>query len=666
MNTHSSYLRNTVVGFAVALGILLPTAFGLAQTPPRPNPNLSSERYVTIDFNDVDINVFIKFISELTDTNFIIDDRVKGNVTIISPSRISIDEAFRVFESVLEVHGFTAVPSGKVTKIVPAPDARTRNIKTLLKKSTLSPEDRVITQIIPLTYADADEIKRLFTPLVSKNSVILSYPATNMLIVTDVQSNISRLISILEAIDITGIGHEISVVPILHSDATKMAQLLEAVFAPSRTKGKKGAAVKTLKFVPEERTNTIVMLASEVDTDRARRLIAMLDKEVPEGKEKIHVYYLENAQAEDLAKVLQALPTKAAPVGKTGKKTAPVVLETVKITADKATNALIIMAEKDDYMILEEVIKKLDIPRSMVFIESVIMEVNVEKDFSVGVEWAAFSEVGNQEGIAGAGFSGGEAGSQFVNTGAFLNNAQLPAGFSIGAFKDIISVNTPDGVKNFASLSAMVQAFSKDKDVHFLSTPQLLTTDNEEATIVVGKNVPFQTRSAAEAGLETYSSFEYRDVGITLKITPHVTQERMVQLDISEEISKLDEVATTSPDRPTTLKRTIETSVIVADQNTVVIGGLIDDSFTETEYKVPFLGDIPLLGWLFKSRSTGTEKSNLFIFLTPKVVANPAESSVILREKQEYMQEEKEQSIKLYRGRGRRGPRGRAPAEIPE
>jgi len=638
---------------------------GVAQTPGGSNRQLSTDRYVTIDFNDVDINVFIKFISELTDTNFIIDDRVKGNVTIISPSRISIDEAFRVFESVLEVHGFTTVPSGKVTKIVPAPDARTRNIKTLLKRNAQSPEDRVITQIIPLIYADADEIKRLFTPLVSKNSVILSYPATNMLIVTDVQSNISRLIRILDAIDITGIGHEISVVPIIHSDAIKMAQLLETVFAPARGKGKKGATQKTLKFVPEERTNTIVMLASEVDTERARRLVAMLDKEVPQGKEKIHVYYLENAQAEDLAKVLQALPTKA-PAGKPGKKQAPVVPESVKITADKATNSLIIMAERDDYLVLEEVVKKLDIPRSMVFIESVIMEVNVEKDFSIGVEWAAFGEIGNQEGIFGSGFSGGDAGSQFANTGDFLNNATLPAGFSIGAFKDIITVTTPDGVKNFASLSAMVQAFSKDKDVHFLSTPQLLTTDNEEATIVVGKNVPFQTRSAAEAGLETYQSFEYRDVGITLKITPHVTQERMVQLDISEEISKLDEVATTSPDRPTTLKRTIETSVIVADKNTVVIGGLIDDSFTQTEYKVPFLGDIPLLGWLFKSKSRGTERSNLFIFLTPKVVANPSESAAILREKQIYMQDQKEQSIKLYEGRGRRAPIGRAPAEIPE
>ncbi|CAB5124277.1 General secretion pathway protein D [Olavius algarvensis associated proteobacterium Delta 3] len=666
MNMQRSIFRRYTVLLAVALYLSFPVVSGVAQTPVGSDRNRSPDRYVTINLNDVDINVFIKFISELTDTNFIVDDRVKGNVTIISPSRISINEAFRVFESVLEVNGFTTVPSGKVTKIVPAPDARTKDIKTLLKRNAQSPEDRVVTQIIPLTYADADQIKRLFTPLVSKNSVILSYPATNMLIVTDVQSNISRLIRILDAIDITGIGHEISVVPIIYSDAAKMAQLLETVFAPSRGKGQKGAAVKTLKFVPEERTNTIVMLASEVDTERARRLIAMLDKEVPEGKEKIHVYYLENAQSEDLAKVLQALPTKA-PAGAPGKKAAPVVPESVKITADKATNSLIIMAEKDDYMVLEEVIRKLDIPRSMVFIESVIMEVNVEKDFSVGVEWAAFSEIGNQEGIFGTGFSGGDAGGQFANTGDFLNNATLPSGFSVGAFKDIISVTTPDGVKNFASLSAMVQAFSKDKDVHFLSTPQLLTTDNEEATIVVGKNVPFQTRSAAEAGIETYQSFEYRDVGITLKITPHVTQERMVQLDISEEISKVDELATTTPDRPTTLKRTIETSVIVADQNTVVIGGLIDDSFTETEYKVPFLGDIPLLGWLFKSRSTATEKSNLFIFLTPKVVANPSESAAILRDKQNYMDELRQGSIKLYEDNGRRTDApARRPAEIPD
>ena len=203
------------------------------------------------------------------------------------------------------------------------------------------------------------------------------------------------------------------------------------------------------------------------------------------------------------------------------------------------------------------------------------------------------------------------------------------------------------GIK-FPSIAAVVQAYKKDKDVHILATPQLLTTDNEEASINVGKNVPFQTRSAAETGIETYSSYEYRDVGITLKITPHISKERFVRLNIFEEITKLDELATTSPDRPTTLKRTIETTVIVNDKNTIVLGGLIDDSFSRTENKIPCLGDIPLLGWFFKSVSESREKTNLYVFLTPHVIENEEEAAAIYGNKKGVIDKEKAGSIKLY------------------
>ena len=199
-----------------------------------------------------------------------------------------------------------------------------------------------------------------------------------------------------------------------------------------------------------------------------------------------------------------------------------------------------------------------------------------------------------------------------------------------------------------ATIAAIVQAYKKDKDVHILSTPQILTTDNKEASIIVGKNVPFQTRSAAESAIETYSSFEYKDVGITLKITPQISKDRLVRLNIYQEVTKLDEFATTSNDRPTTLKRTIDTTVIVKDGNTVVIGGLIDDSFSETEYRVPCLGDIPGLGWLFRSKSRSSEKTNLFVFLTPRVLKNPEEARKINDEKQDQMDKIIEGEIKLY------------------
>lgn len=604
------------------------------QSPPAGN------RYVTIDFNNVDINVFIKFISELTGENFVVDQRVKGQVTIISPTKISVAEAFTVFESVLEVHGFTTVKSGEVTKIIPQPDARSKNIETMLKKEAKSPDDRIVTQLIRLRYADVEEIKRLFAPLISKSSVVLGYPPTNTLIVTDVYSNITRLMKILEAIDVEGMGQEISIVPLTFAEAANLTKILETVFrAPAAPKGGPGP---TLKIVADDRTNTVVVQASEVETIRIKSLIQMLDKEIPKGKERIHVYYLENANAEDLAATLQALPSEKSAKPE-GKKEAPVVSQNVKISADKATNSLIIMAEKEDYLVLEEIIKKLDIPRSMVYLESLIMEVNVGNDFAIGANWTIAGEASRdgRDAVYGASAKTGDSGFNIDSTG----QTSFPAGFAIGILGEGITV----GGITLPSISALINLVQDNKDVNILSTPQILTTDNEEATIIIGKNVPFQTRSAAETGVTTYQSFEYRDVAITLKITPQISKDRLVRLKISQELTKLDELAATfEKDRPTTLKRTIETTVIVEDGNTVVIGGLMDDQISISESKVPLLGDIPILGWLFKSKKRSYEKTNLYVFLTPRVVQHPSEAAEIYDIKKGEMDTIREGSIKMY------------------
>jgi len=610
---------------------------------------LNPSQPVSIDFNNVDINVLVKFISEMTGKNFVVDQRVKGKVTIISPSKISVAEAYRVFESVLEVHGYTTVQAGKIIKIVPAPDARSKNIETRLREESSVAEDKVVTQLIPLKYANPSEVKKLLSPLVSKSSVILDYPPTNMLIVTDVYSNIKRLQKIVATIDIMGIGQELSILPLNHANAKDLVKILQSVFTARKTKSKKAAVTDTINFVADDRTNTLIVLASKTNTHRIKELVDMLDKETPKGKEGIHVYYLENAVAEDLAKVLQELPTQKSAQGSSkDPKKAPLISSGVIIKADKATNSLIIMAEKEDYNFLETIIKKLDIPRSMVYIECLIMEVNLDKDFNIGTEWTAAGETtyNGRQGAYGGGFSGQDPGySNIAGMGGGITGVgTFPPGLSLGVLGEFIEVG---GIK-FPSIAAVVQAYKKDKDVHILATPQLLTTDNEEASINVGKNVPFQTRSAAETGIETYSSYEYRDVGITLKITPHISKERFVRLTIFEEITKLDELATTSPDRPTTLKRTIETTVIVNDKNTIVLGGLIDDSFSRTENKIPCLGDIPLLGWFFKSVSESREKTNLFVFLTPHVIENEEEAAAIYGKKKGTLDEKKAGSIKMY------------------
>ena len=621
--------------------ILLTAPLSHAIEAKAPSQDRASGQFVSIDFNNVDIRVFIKFISELTEKNFVIDQRVKGKVTIVSPARISIKEAYKVFESVLEVHGYTAVKTGEVTKIVPAPDARSKSVETRLIEEAASPEDKIVTQLIPLKYASANEIKKLFAPMISKSSIILAYNPTNTLIVTDVYSNIKRLLRILDAIDVTGMGQELSVIPLEYADSTKFVKILSSVFKSQR-KPKPGDIGTQTKFVADERTNTIVVLASEIETLRIQRLIQLLDKETPRGKEKIRVYYLEHANAEELAKVLQELPTKKG--GAPDAKKVPFVSGKVKITSDNATNSLIIMGDTDDYQVLEEIIKKLDVPRAMVYIESLIMEVNVEKDFNLGVEWQAAgkTKIDNKDAAIGGAF---KQESSLLPT-APVSTLPFTTGFSLGVFSEAVTI----GNITFPNLAAIVNAFQKDKDVHILSTPQVLTTDNEEATITVGRNVPFQTRSAVTEGgeVDTYSYYEYKDVGITLQITPQISKDRMVRLNIYQEVTKLDEFATTSADRPATLKRTIETTVIVKDTNTVVIGGLIDDSLSETEYKVPCLGDIPLLGYLFKGASRAGDKTNLFVFLTPHVIKSPVEAEDILGEKEKYMDEIEEGKIKMY------------------
>ena len=631
-STHAivKYILVFIMSFAV-LALAFPSGRVLAQETETKSP----EQFVSIDFNNVDINVFIKFMSELTGTNFVVDQRVKGKVTIISPSKISLKEAFKVFESVLEVHGYTTVQSGEVVKIIPSPDARSKSIETKLREESSTPRDRVVTQLIPLKYANPVEIKRLFTPMVSKSSVILAYPPTNTLIVTDVYSNIKRLIRILKEIDITGIGQEISVILLEYSDAAKMVTLLNTVFKPTRPKGKR-AEEKTLTMVADERTNTLVLLASEIDTLRIRRLIAMIDKEAPRGKGKIHVYYCKNATAEELAKVLQEVPSDKA--GAPKGKSAPVVTGQVRISADKATNSLIIMADKEDYLVLEEVIKKLDIPRSMVYIEALIMEVDMEKSLDIGIDWSAFGKgsIGGKETVFGGGFRNGVS---------ILPDELLKGGLTLGLLTEPITI-AGVAVNN---ISAIVNAVKTDDDFRILSTPQVLTTDNEEARITVGENRPYQTRSTTDVSGGTFESFEYRDVGKILKITPHVTEGRLVRMQINLEVTAIDQTATllTSTTQPVTLKRTVDTTVIVRDNQTIVIGGLIDDVTTTSETKVPVLGDIPILGWLFRDRSESREKTNLYIFLTPRVIKNPGEADSVLQEKKGQMDSLRGGSFKI-------------------
>ena len=448
--------------------------------------------------------------------------------------------------------------------------------------------------------------------------------------------------SLARAIDVEGVGEEINVIPLEYASAGTLAKSLNTVFERRARAQKRSADAETVtKIVADERTNSLIVVSSEDDAAKIRKLVRLLDKEAPRGQGDIHVFYLQHANAEDLTKVLTSLPAEKSEEKNKGK--APLISKEVRIVADQATNSLVIMADPDDYMILEEVIQKLDIPRMMVFIEALIMEVNVNKDFNLGVEWEGVKTFTYDGKNAGA-FAGSSPGN-FDTISGVVGKGTLPQGFSMGVITDVIEIA---GVK-FPNLAAVVNAYQQDRDVHILSTPQLLTTDNEEAEIMVGRNVPYQVRQETTAAELDYSSYEYKDVGVTLKVTPQISLERSVRLKIYQEVTRLvDNNALTASDRPETYKRLAQTTVIVKDANTVVIGGLIGDDTTHTEYKVPCLGDIPLVGWFFKGTSKKREKTNLFIFLTPRIIQNPAEAKKIYLDKKEQIERIKEGVIKMY------------------
>jgi general secretion pathway protein D len=600
------------------------------------------ERYVTIDFDDVDIALFIKFISELTGKNFVVDKAVRGKVTIISPTKISVKEAYKVFESVLEVHGFTPITAGSIVKIVPSVQARSKNIETRLREEAIDPEDRVVTQLIPLEYANPDELKKLFAPLISKSSVMVSYPPTGMLIVTDVLSNIKRLLSIVRAIDVVGIGQEITVVPLENATATVIVKSITSIFqAKARRKG--APPPDTIKVVADERTNSLIISATEDDTVKVKELIALLDREVPRGEGDIRVYYLQNANAEDLAQVLTALPSKQQKGTEKGK--APVISKEVQIVADKATNSLVITSNRDDYAILEDVIEKLDIPRRMVYIEALLMEVSVDKRFELGVRWHAADEIGSYDDKSVGGFVSSVPPDVSIPTiDPVTATGVFPPGFSLGVLGEAIEI----GGIEFPNLLAVVNAFQNDSDVHIISTPQIMTMDNEEAEIIVADNIPFLTRQETTSANIDYSSYEFKDVGTTLKITPQINQERFVRLEIYNQLAQV--VDQEQAGLPTTLKREAKTTVVIRDGHTVVIGGLIDETLSKTTYQTPCLGSVPFFGWLFKSKLDQSDRTNLFIFITPHIVENPMEANVIYQDKKKNIDEirMKEGVIKMY------------------
>ncbi|NTU60070.1 MAG: type II secretion system secretin GspD [Deltaproteobacteria bacterium] len=616
-----------------------------------------------MNFKDAELEAVVKFISELMGMNFILDDKVKGKVTVISPTQLTVEEAYEVFQAILVVKGFTIVPAGRVFKIVPTREAKQGNIETVTDK--VAPGDRFVTRIMPLRRVPVENLTGILAPLVSKDGSLVPYGPTNTLIITDSYSNIERLGEIVHALDVDTVDSVLEIIPIRYAAAENIAKTLLQTVAdkskgqaakrrPGAPAGAAGgapaaaavpAAESGAKIISDTRTNSLIVIADPATLEEIKSVIRALDVEIAKGTGKINVYYLRYADAENVASVLTAISKNAGPKAKPGQpgqppqaaQAAPRVAgeiaieleEAVQITADKATNSLVIIATPQDYELLKTVIAKLDIRRPQVLVEALILEMNYQKSLELGVEWRISDSNPTSGGTKVVG------GSSFGNIAtAMANPLALGSGLVLAAVDGTITY----GSQTFANVAAMVKALQTAGDINVLSTPHLLTTNNEEAEIIVSDNIPFQTSQKFDNNGNPIYTFDYKDVGLTLRMTPQINDDGYVKLKVFQEVSQLLSATTgTNSNAPSTSKRQAKTTVVVKDAATVVIGGLVKDNTLKNISSVPCLGDIPLLGYLFRNSTVRKEKVNLLIFLTPHVITSTEDLEKISEQKrQEY------------------------------
>ncbi|HSH68915.1 MAG TPA: type II secretion system secretin GspD [Deferrisomatales bacterium] len=605
-------------------------------------------RQITMNFKDAELEAVVQFISELTGENFILDDKVKGKVTVISPSKLSPEEAYQVFQAILNVKGFTIVQAGRVNKIVLTRDAKQSSIETV--REPTDPGDRFVTHILPLTYVDAEAIASTLSPLVSKDSSVVAYAATNTLILTDAYSNIERLVDIISSLDVETVDTVLEIIRLTYASAEVMAKNVSQIVtekgrtarrrAPARGQANVQVQGETVavKIIADSRTNSLVVISDPDTMAEVKTMVLALDVEMPSGSGKINVYYLKYADAENVASVLTSISKSAgtktrpgqAPAAKAPTQAAvPVEFEEpVQITADKATNSLVIIASPQDYEILSSVIEKLDVRRPQVLVEALIVEMSYEKSLELGVEWRTVDDPtgGNLSGFANQTFGVG------LNSVAASGPLAAPGGLSLGLVKGVIQF----GGVEFLNIGAMINALQTSGDVNVLSTPSLLTTDNEESEIVVSDNIPFKTSEKFDSNGNPISTFEYRDVGLTLRFTPQINEDDFVKLKLYQEISQVLSTATGgSTNAPSTTRRTAQTTVVAQSGSTIVIGGLIKDDTETTTSSVPCLGDLPLVGYLFRSTSDKVTKKNLLLFLTPHIINDTQDIESLTRKRRE-------------------------------
>lgn len=529
------------------------------------------EREFYLNFNNVDIRTFIKFVGEITKENYVIDPNVRGIITIYSKTPIPVEQIDRVFKSILNFYGFTVIKKDGFSLITSITDGKQLSKIINIGEIPESKEGEFINQIVTLKYYPSEAISQLITPYLSKGGQITVDTRTNTLIITDIGENIKKIIEIIDKIDKPSpVGEEIRVFKLENANAEEIAQVLTQI----------------LQGTTQARTTTT--------TSTVRR----------------------GAPA---AQTPVTTPTAIVPV-----RTISTTSQ-FQVVAVKATNSIIVYADPRDFETIEKIIKELDVLPKQVLIEALIAEVSFDKMKELGVEWAYTEKFDGETytGVVG------------TNLGTIINYAKTgvpPSGLSIGVYKGEFTFPL--------SVGALINLYAQDTQFNILSTPQIVTTDNQEAIINVSENIPYlkETRFYAYSTGQTgdiVKSYDYKDVGIILKITPQISQDKYVKLKISQEVTKLIE----SGEAPITAKRLADTTLIIPNGKTVVLGGLLRNDSQKTVSKVPFLGDIPLLGRLFRKDTTKEVKTNLMIFITPRIISSFEEAEKIKEEKEKIMKE---------------------------
>jgi len=595
----------------------------------------------TLNLKDADIRVFIESVSEITGKSFIIDPRVEGKVNVVSRKPMDADEVYRVFESVLRLNGFAAVPAGAMVKIVPEAVARQDGDAS---GARISGPDTLETRIIALRHVSAQEMQPILQQLIPQAGQIAIHSSTNSLVVSDRSGNLDRIEQIVRRVDQAG-DSTIEVIPLQHASATELARTLTVL-------GQEGAAAQAAgamatRIIADARTNSILLTGDRGQRLRLRILISHLDTPLQSG-ESTQVVYLRYAKAADLIPVLEQTANTL-----TAQSLAADAARSASIQAHAETNALVITADPAVYRALSAVIRQLDIRRAQVLIEGVIAEIADETSKEIGVQWQSTNLDNNPDGTVGSGYIGGTnftgAGGRNNILGAAINPASVGGGLNLGWIGGEITL--PGSDRPILQLGALVSALGGDARNSILSTPSVVTLDNTEAELSVGQEVPFiqgefTTNVANQGGDQAsgilgnpFRTVERREVGLKLKVRPYINEGDSVRLDISQEVSSIAPTPAGAVDLVTN-KRTLATSVLVPDGGMLVIGGLRSSEVRDTINKVPGLGDIPVLGNLFRYRSSSVSRRNLMVFLQPTILRDAATEAAVSNERYNFIRAE--------------------------